>query len=306
MALNVHVWATHILSKTFPNDSFLMDSVDESIWVEANTVHSPEDGDEPDVDVDGQSFPMQVKHRDDIDNTYTLRNYRTRPIFLDDVDATEVSYNKRDSILRQHLNVINRNIANWMLYDWAPTTSTTILRTTGANRTAIASNNGATGNRKKIQLDLILKAMVLMDDMDVPQEGRSLLLPAQMYFDLMNDNKDYFTSLEKSGEAILQKGELLNLYGFKVYRRSVKNLLTFDNATTPAPRTPTSTTSTAANAAALCWHKDWVKRAKGGVKVYENVDDATYQGSIMSARVRAGGRKAANDGTGVVAIVETP
>lgn len=304
MALQKEVWAADIKGKLFPDDSFTAQSVDHSMWVDNKTVHSPEEGQEPEIEVDGGTFPMQVTNRDDVDNTYNLRNYRTKPIFIDDVDATEVSYDKRNSVLRQHTNVLNRSMANWMMYDWAATLSGNIVRTTGANRTAIASNQGATGNRKKIEIAQVQSLSAMFDDMDLSAEGRNLLLPSAMYWDLVNDNWKDLVSLQATGESVVKNGELLMLFGWKIWKRGSKNTLNYTNAATPVPRAPNAAGLTSANAAALAWHRDWVARARGSVDIYFNEKDATYQGDIISARVRAGGRKLMSDGTGVAAIVE--
>ncbi len=304
MALQTEVWAADIVEKVFPDDSFMMESVDESLWVKNKTVHRPNSGAEPEVVVNATSFPMQVDVRDDEDGTYQIRSYSTKPIFLSDTDAVEVSYNKRASILKQHMDVLNKNLSNWMMYDWAPTTAATIIRTTGADRAALGTAYGATGTRKKAVIVDIIKLMGLFDDMDLPEDGRNLLLPAQMYADLVNDNWQYLVNLQATGETVIKDGQLLGLFGFKIRKRGSKNLLTYTNAGTPAPRTPSAATLTSANVAALAWHKSWVARAKGSVDVYINEADATYQGDVFSAKVRAGGDQYATDGTGVVALVE--
>ena len=191
-----------------------------------------------------------------------------------------------------------------MSYDWAPTNSANIIRTTGASRSAIATNFGATGNRKKLLVDQFLTLQSLFNDMDVPQEGRNVLLPSFMYDDLIAANWATLVNLQSTGESLIQNGALMRLFSFKIWIRGGKNILTYTNAGTPVKRLPKATALTTANAAALAWHKDWVKRAKGGVTVYANEQDALAQGDIFSARVRAGGRIASNDQTGVIAIVE--
>lgn len=304
MALQTEVWASDILGKLFPDDSFVTQSVDDTAWVNNKKVHSPEEGEEPEVEIDGVTVPMTMGTRTDVDNEWTMRTYRTKPILIEDTDAIEVSYDKRSSVLRQHVNVLNKNIANMMSYDWAPTNAANIIRTTGASRSAIATNFGATGNRKKLLVDQFLTLQSLFNDMDVPQEGRNVLLPSFMYDDLIAANWATLVNLQSTGESLIQNGALMRLFSFKIWIRGGKNILTYTNAGTPVKRLPKATALTTANAAALAWHKDWVKRAKGGVTVYANEQDALAQGDIFSARVRAGGRIASNDQTGVIAIVE--
>ena len=58
------------------------------------------------------------------------------------------------------------------------------------------------------------------------------------------------------------------------------------------------------NLASLCWQKNSVAKAKGDIKPFQNVDDATYYGDILSALVKMGGRCRRADWKGIIAIVQ--
>lgn len=304
MAIQKEVWQADIKEKLFPDDSFVAQSDDESVFADNKTVHLAIAGANPNTVRNRTVVPALVTRRTDADNSYDLDEFTSDPTLIRDIEEVEVNYNKRQSVLGSHTKKLNLDVANWMQYHWAPTLAANMIRTTGSARAAIGDAFGATGNRKKLALAEIFKLSVLFDDMDLPADGRQLLLPAAMYNDLVEANWATLLQLQAEGSAILKDGSLMSLHGFKVWKRGKNNLLTYTNAGTPVVRTPDAAALTSVNVAALAWHRDFVARAKGEVKVFENIDDATMYGSIFSALVRAGGRKQYLDQTGVAAIIE--
>lgn len=304
MAIQKEIWAADIKEQLFPNDSFVALSQDDSVFSDGKKVHRAVSGTVDPATRNRQTVPASVKRRTDTDTEYELDEFTTDPILIQDIEEVEVNYQKRTSVLSQQMKQLNLDVAKWMNYHWAAEQASTIIRTTGADRPAIATAFGATGNRKKVKIEEFIALAKLFDDMEVPEEGRAILVPTTMYYDIVTDHWKDLLNLQMEGKAVLQRGEMYSLFGFRVWKRSAKNLLTYTNATTPVRRTPDAAPLTTANAAALAWHPDFVTRAKGDVKVFENIDDATMYGSVFSSLVRAGGRKFYPDGTGVAAIVE--
>lgn len=305
MAIQKEIWAADIKEQLYPEDSFVVLSEDDSVFSDGKKVHRAVAGSVDSATRNRQTVPAVVKRRVDADAEYELDEFTTDPVLIQDIEEVEVNYQKRTSVLRQQMKQLNLDVAKWMNYHWAAETASTIIRTGGADRAALATNFGATGNRKMIRVDEFIKLAQLFDDMEVPEEGRNILVPTGMYYDLVTNHWKDLLVLQAEGKAVLAKGEMMNLFGFRVWKRSTKNLLTYTNAGTPVRRTPDAANATTVNAAALAWHPDFVTRAKGDVKVFENIDDATMYGSVFSSLVRAGGRKFYPDGTGVAAIVES-
>lgn len=298
------IWAADIKEQLFPDNSFVALSQDDSVFSDGKKVHRAVSGTVDPATRNRQTVPASVKRRTDADTEYDLDEFTTDPILIQDIEEVEVNYQKRSSVLMQQMKQLNLDVAKWMNYHWAAEQAATIVRTGGIDRAAIATNFGATGTRKKIRIDEFIKLAQTFDDMEVPEDNRNVLMPTAMYYDLVNDNWKDLLTLQIEGKAVLQKGEMYSIFGFRVWKRSAKNLLTYTNAGTPVRRAPDAGSLTSANAAALAWHPDFVTRAKGEVKVFENIDDATMYGSVFSSLVRAGGRKLYPDGTGVAAIVE--
>jgi hypothetical protein len=308
MALQTEIWVADIKEKLFPANSFMAQAMDDSMFVENLNVNLANAGALPLVQRNRAVIPATVTQRADVDIFYRVHEFTSDPTVIRDVEDIETAFDKRQSVLKGHIDSLNNKMANWLLYSWAPTQAANIQRTTGTTRAAVIP--GATGNRKPLLLADIFTAKGIMDDMDVPEEGRMMLMPAYMYNDLLLAEKASLVSLERTGEALIQRGELVNLLGFRIIKRGKNNVLSYTNAGTPVPRIATNANDaeysalTSANAAVLMWHPDFVRRALGAIKVYANENDPTLYGSAFSTMARAGGRKAYSDETGVVAIVE--
>lgn len=302
MAIQTEVWARDIAEKLFPQDAWVSQGLNDDAWVNNKTVHLPQAGALPTVERNRSTFPATPAGRTDTDADYGIDEFTSTPNIIRDIEEVETSYAKRSSVVDSHSKEINKQIANWMAYNWAPTQDANFIRTTGAD--IVSGTPGGTGNRKVITIEDIIKAKALMDDMDVPANDRNILLPASMYNALISENWETLLSMDISGQARIAKGDLMMLLGFNIYLRGKNNILTYTNAATPVLRAPGAAALTTANAAALLWHKDFVRRAKGAVKVYADYDKPEYYGSVFSAMARAGGRKAYSDQTGVVAIIE--
>ncbi len=303
MAIQKQVWVRDVAEKLFPPNTFMMEAINDDSLVENKTVNLNEAGAEPTVVENRSSFPATATGRTDTSPNYDLIEFTSDPSLIRDIEQIEVNYDKRQSVLRQHIEALNKKIANRLLYQWSPTQAANILRTTGADRPAQVT--GATGVRKMCKVEDFVDVVALFDDMDVPEEGRVVCMPSFMYNDLVKLEWKTLLSLQTTGKARIEGGMLNSLMGFKIFKRGKKNLASYTNAGTPAPRLPDAGALTTANAGAIFWHPDFVRRAKGEVKVYADIDKPEYYGSIFSTMARANGRKRYTDETGVVALVET-
>lgn len=299
MALQTEVWARDLAKKLFPDNMFMNAAIDDTVWINNNKVHLPQAGAPPNVEVNRTTIPATVTTRTDDELEYSMKEFSSDPVRIRDLEAIEISYNKRDSVLEQHGQAINEKIARWMAYWWAPTLAASFVRTTGADRVAFTA--GATGNRKKITLDDWLGARRLLDNMDVPDDGnRYALVPAEMYNDMLSIDKVLSAEYNQMGR--LPKGVINEIFGIKIFKRSAG--VSYSNAGTPVLRTPDDSALTTANAGIIIWHSSFTRRAKGSTEIYYDEKNPTIYGSVFSAAGRAGGSKSYKDGTGVVAIIE--
>ena len=145
---------------------------------------------------------------------------------IPDADKVELSYNKRESVLRQDKLALHEAVAKDFLFAWSPA-SDRVIETTGAPVDAYTPS--ATGRRKGLCRADILTLMTKFNSENIPQEGRYLLLDAQMYAQLLSD----LTANENSAflaSADAQNGIIGKLFSFNVMMRSQATLYTADKA----------------------------------------------------------------------------
>lgn len=298
MAIQTEVWANDIQEAIYPDNSFFMNAQDDSEFIENKKVHLPEAGTAPGSEKNRTSLPATVNQIDDAEYSYDIDSYTTDPILLKNSDEIEVSYPKRQSILQSHTDVLRTRMADELAIKWAPSLATNFARTTGTGRAAYVS--GQTGNRKALVKDDIIEVHRLMNAMDIPLDGRMGLIDANLYADLLKIEE--FVSLEKIGSAALVKGAVGMLLGFQIFVRS--RAIRYTNDGTPAIKAYGASVAAADNLAALFWHKNFVRVAKGNVEIFQEEKSPTFYGDIFSAEVRFGGKKARNDEKGVVSLIE--
>lgn len=300
MALDVEMWKPWIVEILFKNNEFLnyARNADEYV-LNGSVVHIPNSGPASLVVRNRGSLPATVTQRTDVDVTYALDEFTSDPRLLQFTEGQIISYDKMNSMMGQDMRAIKQLVAEWMLYHWAATDASKIVKTTGD---AVAVHlSSATGNRKAVKLENLEEIQALFDEKDVPDGDRFAMFDARMHQQLVNtmtptQYKDFSKALDQS------KGIVGELFGFKIMKRSTA--LRYDNAATPVPKNPDAIGAAADNASALFWHRDWVERAIGTAELFEKLRDPQYYGDIYSLLIRAGGRKVEQNGTGVVSLVQ--
>jgi hypothetical protein len=296
MAIQKEIWMNSIVEGLFANNTFLSKAFNADEFVTNKTCHIPNAGVPSGVTKNRSSFPASVSSRIDVDLTFDLDEYTTDPIKISNAESVELSYNKRESVLKQDKAKLIETVSNDFIFKWSPA-SGYVIRTTGA--AAVSHTPSATGNRKALAKADVLAAMNKFNGQDIPQEGRYLLVDAVMYGQLI---ADLTTQEAMAFHALvdLPNGILGKLYTFNVMMRSKSGLYT------SAVAAKAWTTAGAAGdlAAALCWHQDAVVRALGTTEVYESLNNPLYYGDIYDFLVRAGGRPRRNGVEGLTAIVQ--
>lgn len=298
MAIQKEIWAAAIVEGLFASNSFLSKAFNADEFVnQGKVVHIPQAGAPSGVEKNRSKPPASVERRGDDDVTFTLEEFTTNPIHIPHADTVELSYDKRESVLRLDKLELADNVARDFIYKWSPTEEEAIVVTTGDPVKAYTP--GATGVRAGLCKADVLALMTKFNADDIPQEGRYLLLDAQMYSQLLNDlTANENTAFLASADA--QNGVLGKLFSFNVMMRSRAAL--YDGAGKPKSLSAEGAADDVA--AALAWHEQSVCRALGKVKAFEKEGDPTYYGDIYSFLVRAGGRIMRKDLKGVAALVQ--
>lgn len=296
MALNKEIWINSIQENFYPDDSFASKSVDDSSFVTNHTVHIPNAGKPSGVEVNRTKKPAEISERTDQDLTYDIDELTSNPIYIPNVDTVELSYDKRQSVIANDRQELQRVANQNLLYKWAKNAS--LIKTTGAAADAHTSDV-ATGQRKKFSKAEVMAAMIRFNKDNVPMQGRYILLDAAMYAELLDDLTDKELSAFLNS-ANAQEGIIGRLYGFSFMQRS--EVLRVDSKNAILKWTEDDTADECA--AALAWQEGCVSRAMGDVKMFQKMDDPTYYGDIYSFLVRTGGSMRRYDKKGVLLITE--
>lgn len=297
-AVQVELWTKNISSNLFIGNEWLNRSVDESEFVLAGTVvHIPQAGATPAVRKNNSTFPVTAVRRTDTDVTYSLDIYTSDPTHIPEAEKIEISYDKITDVLSDHQGVLNDRIADEILINWYPTTSTQILYTTGAaSGDALAPS--ATGTRLAFVKGDLARAQALMNKNKIPKTGRYALVPTDMYTQLKNDTN--LLERDNAKELNVAEGEVMKLYGFTIIERPLCAIFNSSNAI----KAYGAAAAVGDKLSVLCWHDRAVSKAVGTINFFENKGDATMYGDVYSALVKAGGRRRRSDDKGVVAIVQ--
>jgi hypothetical protein len=297
MAVQKEIWLNSIIEPLFADNSFISKAFNADEFVVAGkVVHIPNAGVGSAVVKNRAVYPATVGKRDDVDLTFNLDEYTTDPIKIPHADTVELSYNKRESVLKNDKAKLIESVCNEMVFNWSPAVANTI-RTTGA--AVLSHTPSATGNRKAFGKADVKNAMDKFNGQDIPQEGRYLLIDAVMYGQLL-DSLTTQESMAFHSLVDVKMGVLGKLYTFNIMMRSKAGLYT----TAVAPKAWTAAAVATDNAAALCWHENSVCRSLGETKMFDDENNPLYYADIYSFLVRAGGRPMRSGVEGLLAIVQ--
>jgi hypothetical protein len=299
MAIQKEIWVDYIIGNLFKDNEFLNYCFNADMYViDGSLVHIPQAGSASGVKRNRTNLPATITQRQDVDITYALDEFTTDPRLIVNADTHELSYDKIGSVLQEDLSALKELIAEWMLYKWAPSGTSRIVRTSGSN--VAAHLPSATGNRKALLVKDLKNAQKIMNKDGVSKSDRFALLSSDMYAQLTDDTT-FNTARDSVKEMNLPEGTVARLYGFTILERST--VLTYD--ATPAAKLPGAAGATTDNDCVLCWQKMSLEKAMGSTEAFENLNDPTFFGDVYSFLQRMGGRIRYADQKGVVAIVQT-
>lgn len=306
MALDKEQWLADIQENLFKDNAIINRAVNHDGFVNYKTVHVPQAGANPTITKNVGSFPAAISQRTDSELTYSMDTYYVEPIHIEKGQETAfISYDKRMSVLSQNINTLEEALTNNALYKWAPSGSTRIVRTSGSTVSGALAPS-ATGTRKAITLADILGAKAILDAENVPQSGRILLIPSDIYNTQLLAIADVYQQ-QSYGSSALPSGVVARIHGFDIMIRST--VCVYDNTGTPVIKSVNdsgvpSSPASSDNLACLAYHPSFVAKAMGNTEVFVDENNPAYYGSIVSALQIFGASKMRTAQTGVVAIVQ--
>lgn len=209
MGLLKEIWTGELI-KAFRHDKAWLGEVpSRNDLVNNNAVHMVDVGADPDVLINNTTYPIAITSRTDEDVAVGLDKFDTENTKVTRDELYAISYDKMSSVIESHRLVLEDKTADKSAHSLAPLVhgvNTPIVMTTG-------SSNSETYARKRATMNDIITLKRNLDDLKVPLQGRVLVLCNQHFEDLLRID-EVFAKQYKDIPA----GQVLNLYGFKVYQ----------------------------------------------------------------------------------------
>lgn len=169
---------------------------------EQNIIHVPVETFAPEVLLNNDSYPIEVETFDDGTANITLDKYQTKATSLTDDQLIGASYNKIDSATRGHVNQINSVKYRKAIHAIAPFENT--------QKTPVIKLSDYSLDVYKAILGLKAK----FDDLEVPMEGRRLVLCSGHYNQLLADRERFGDLLKNINTGTVAP----MIAGFEVYQ----------------------------------------------------------------------------------------
>ncbi|MBO4233897.1 hypothetical protein FO675_06215 [Riemerella anatipestifer] len=308
------LWSSYIIEKLWRTNPHLNLCVDESKHVKGGSiVYIPQAGAKPNVVKNRPSLPAVAIQRGDKVISYALDVFSTDPTVITWEEGMEISYNKTDSVLGDHVNTLVESVGDEMLFNWVrgfkPTQGggTAVdylpvskqIKTSGP-ATEVNAVDGQTGQRKAFHYKDVQKAQAMMNKDNVSKVERYGILESNMlqeFIDSLSSNQ----MAAFQGSADLENGVVGKFAGFTFLERSFVLGFGADNN----PIIPGQALSATDNLGALFWQKDSVAKSLGDTLLFQDMGNPLYYGDIHSGVVKSGGRCRREDWRGVISIVQS-
>jgi len=227
----------------------------EGTQTEKNTVYIPLTSFEPTVLINNTTYPMALETYDDQTATVNLDKYQTLPTSISDDDAMGASYNKIDAATGSHVTAIAKKKYAKAIHAIAPTShvalSTPVVKTTGAD--------DGTGRKMMVRGD-IKKMKAGFDKMEVPGDGRRLVLCSDHVNDLLENDQKFSDQYYN-----YTTGKISNLLSFVIYEY-VSN--PYYNATTATKKSFGAIVGTGDYQASVAFYAPNIAKKTGNTKQY--------------------------------------
>ena len=262
--LNKEVWVKQLMEGFYPDSSFLRKVMDFSEHVNADKLHIPSAGIDPKVLINNTTYPIDVVGREDDDCVITLDKFETENTLVRRPEAIEYSYDKVDSVIRQHRNTLQAQTARKAVHAFAPNSDTD-------NTPVITTTGEAYNGRKRLRAVDILTLKERFDDALIPLADRYIVLSPKHVSDLLNEDLNLFKEITD-----LRNGEPFKFAGFGIY--SFPYMPTYREGSKVA----FGDTAQGGDAfASVAFYGREVMKADGEVYMYALEDDPRERGTII-------------------------
>lgn len=201
------IWTGELVTKLRAGTTATwLDGISDYSTMAANDIiHLVDVGADPDVLINNTTYPIPIQDLPDNDIAISLDKYQTKATRVTDDELYAISYNKMASVKERHGESILENKFKKAIHALAPQSNaakTPVITTTGANDN---------GRRRLTRKDVII-LKDKFDKMEIPTEGRRLVLCTDHVQDLLLDDQKFADQYYN-----YTSGKIANMYGFEVY-----------------------------------------------------------------------------------------
>lgn len=243
---------------------------DYSDKAENDVIHLIDVGADPEVLINNTTYPIPYQEIEDADVAIKLDKYQTKVTRVTDDELYASSYDKMNSVKERHGHSILETKFKKAAHALAPqkdTAKTPVVLTTGKN------DNG----RRRITLQDIIALKSRFDKMEVPTNGRRLVLCTDHVNDLLLLDQHF-----KDQYHNYTTGKIANMYGFEIYE-FVNNPYYTTGGVKKEFNKPVADGTYQAS---FAFYTEQMFKANGSTKMYytEAVNNPTMQESTMNFR----------------------
>ena len=224
--------------------SFLDGIPDYSARVNNEIIHLVDVGADPDVLVNNTTYPIPIQNLEENDIPIGLDKFQTKATRVTDDQLYAISYDKFSLDVERHRNAAHA------LAPYSHTGKTPVIPTSG--------EADATG-RKKLTLKDIIALKRALDNAEVPEGERRLVLCPDHVNDLLEQDQSF-----KDKFYNYTSGKLLNMYGFQIYTFINCPYYTKEGLKVPYNQTPGETDLKGS----FVFYVPRMFRAQGSTKMY--------------------------------------
>lgn len=232
---------------------FLNGIPDYSAKVDNEVIHLVDVGGDPDVLVNNTTYPIPVQDLTESDIPVGLDKFQTKATRVTDDQLFALSFNKYAADVERHGNAIltvKYKKAAHALTPYSHTDKTPVIATSGA---------ADTSGRKKLVIQDIIALKRAFDNMEVPEDGRVLVLCPDHVNDLLEADQSF-----KDKYYNYTTGKLLNMFGFEVYTYVNCPYFTKEGVKVAYDVTPAATDLKGS----FAFYRPLMFRAQGSTKMY--------------------------------------
>ena len=255
------IWIGKLMENFYPDGSWILESEDMSAFVENNTINLADAGVDPVVLVNNTTYPVPFAERTDVPIALPLDYYDTESTVVRHATAIQLAYDKLASVVRQHRNALFKKNIQKAAHNYGPSANGTFTPVLEIGVSVIQR---------------IIDAQRIFDELDVPMEGRILVL-SPLHKSLIQ-KEDY-----KLFNMVFGQNGSKELYGFKVYTTSVNPVY---DGTTKAKKAFGAVAAGTDLKSSLFYSKYEVMRADGTYDMFSHLKDPDTRGDKIGFQKR--------------------